>query len=219
MNIRKKYEYYHGIKLDENIEVHHILPKHSGGTDDIENLVAISKDEHADIHLQRYKETGNFRDLCAYYMIGYNFSEAHKISSSEGGKIGGKKVYESKVGIFRNEEDRKLWASIGGKIGGKVQAELGLGFHKYKSDPELHKSWSSKGGKKSGMFQNKEFQSEMGKRGGVKNKGFVWINDGTRSFKYTAKQQAILSLNIYLQQNPTLKRGRIISREKKDHVK
>lgn len=216
MSLRRKYEEHYNIKLNENVEVHHIIPRHEGGTDEISNLVALTKEEHAEIHLKRYQEYGNFRDLCAYYMIGYNFTEAHKVSSAEGGKIGGKKVYESSIGIFRSEDDRKVWASMGGKVGGVVQAERGQGFHKYKTDPELHKSWSSKGGITSGQFKNKEFQSEMGKRGGVKNKGFVWINDGKTSFKYTAKQQALLSLEIYMQQNSHIKKGRLPTNKSKN---
>lgn len=209
MSLRKLYEEYHNIVLTDDMEVHHIVPRHEGGTDDINNLVALTKEEHALAHLRRYEETGNFRDLCAYHMIGYNFTEAHKVSSSEGGKKGGKKVYETGAGIFRSEEDRKQWASMGGKIGGKKQAELGLGYHLYKSDPNKHRQNSSKGGKTSSMFQNKEFQAEMGRRGGSNNKGFVWINDGKRSFKYTAKQQKQQSLEDYLKYNPQIKVGRL----------
>lgn len=209
MSLRRLYEEHHNIKLPDDVEVHHIVPRHEGGRDEIENLVALTKEQHALTHLHRYEETGNFRDLCAYHMIGYNFTEAHKISSSEGGKIGGKKVYESGVGIFRSVEDRKEWASLGGKVGGKKQAELGLGFHLYKSDPERHRQNSSKGGKTSGVFQNKEFQSKMGKRGGANNKGFIWINDGKRSFKYTARQQKEKTIEDYIQENPHIKIGRL----------
>lgn len=208
MTLREKYEKHYGIVLDD-MEIHHIIPRHAGGTDDIENLIALRKDDHALAHLKRYEETGDFRDLCAYHMIGYNFSEAHFVSSSNGGKLGGRKVYEQRAGIFRSEEERKIWASMGGKVGGKVQAEQGLGFHKYKTDPELHKSWSSKGGKTSGQFQNKEFQSEMGKRGGVKNKGFIWLNDGKKTIKYTMKQQKTKSIDDFILENPQYRLGRL----------
>jgi hypothetical protein len=124
-------------------------------------------------------------------------------------KLVAKKVYKSGIGIFGCGKDRITWASMGGKVGGVVQAEHGLGFHKYKTDPELHKSWASKVVKLLVSFR-KGFQSEMGKRGGIKNKGFVWINDGIKSFKYTAKQQATMNLDIdYLTQNPNIKRGRL----------
>jgi len=129
--------------------------------------------------------------------------------NSKAGKVGGNIVKSKKIGIFRSEDDRKEWASMGGKVGGKLQAELGLGFHQYKNNPELHKQWSSKGGKFSGQFQNKKFQSEMGKRGGIKNKGFVWINDGIKSYKYTKKQQESVSIEQFLKENEQYKRGRI----------
>lgn len=129
--------------------------------------------------------------------------------NSIAGKIGGSIARDLKVGIFRSEDDRKIWASSGGKIGGKVQAKLGLGFHQYKNNPELHKEWASKGGKSSGQFKNKGFQSEMGKRGGVKNKGFVWINDGIKTYKYTKKQQDQVSLENFLLENVQFKKGRI----------
>lgn len=215
MSLRKIYQEHHNVVLENNVEVHHIVPRHEGGSDEMSNLVAITKEEHAKTHLERYHKYGNFRDLCAYHMIGYNFTEAHRISSSIGGKIGGKRVRDSSIGIFRSDTDRTIWASMGGKVGGKSQAKNGSKWHLYKLDSEAHRVKSSLGGKTSGVFQNKDFQSEMGKRGGKNNKGYVWLNDGIKSFKYTAKQQQESDLDMYLNNNPHIKRGRIISCLKK----
>ncbi len=206
-NLRKKYIKHVG-EIPADFEIHHVLPTRLGGTNDIENLKALSKEDHMKAHLELYEKYGDFRDLCAFHMIGYNFSEAHKISCSNGGKIGGKIVKEKGIGIFRSDVERKEWASMGGKISGKIQAERGLGFHQYKTNPELHKKWASKGGKASGQFQNKDFQSEMGKRGGAKNKGFIYINDGVKTKKYTAKMQREQSIENFLLNNPQYKRGR-----------
>jgi hypothetical protein len=129
--------------------------------------------------------------------------------NSKAGKIGGTIVKERKIGIFRNEDDRKKWCSMGGKIGGKKQAELGLGFHKYKTDPELHKKWCSMGGQKSCQFKNKKFQSEMGRRGGIKNSGSIYITNGYINKKYTVKMQQELCLNDWLKENLNWKRGMI----------
>lgn len=137
--------------------------------------------------------------------------------NSKAGKVGGSLVRDKKIGIFRSNEERKIWASEGGKIGGKKQADLGLGFHVYKSNPDLHKIWASKGGTTSAQFKKKEFQSEMGKRGGVKNKGFVWINDGKNSFKYTKKQQLQIPLDIFLKDNKQFKKGRINAKNKENN--
>lgn len=208
MNYRKLYEEHYGT-IEDGFEIHHIVPKFAGGTDDISNLIAVSPIEHAKLHYLRYQEFGDFRDLCSYYMIGYNFSEAHKITASEGGKIGGKKVYELGIGIFRDDTERIEWARLGGKAGAKSQMENKIGIHT--DDQELRKQWSSIGGKK-GAFTNPEIQSELGKRGGVKNKGFVWLNDGTRSIKYTKRQQDEMSVDEFMKINPSYKKGRILKK-------
>lgn len=154
------------------------------------------------------KQRDDYINLC--YSSGIIDLRVH----SRAGKIGGSVVYARKIGIFRDEKERKKWASMGGKIGGKRQADLGLGFHQYKNNPELHKKWSSMGGKKSGVFANSIYQSEFGKRGGIKNKGFIWINDGVKSYKYTKKQQTEKSLEQFLVENPNYKKGRVNAKNK-----
>jgi hypothetical protein len=202
--LRKKYEEHYG-KIPLGREIHHLLPWYAGGTDDWSNLVALTAEEHMAAHYARWKEMGDFRDLCAYYMIGYNFSESHRISSSEGGKIGGMVVLRKAVGICTNDvKKRRGWASLGGKVGGKIQKKMGLGIHG--ASKEQNRVWASMGGKVGG-FTRSELQRELGRRGGPKNKGFVWINDGKRSFKYTMKMQSLKPLNEYLLENPTMKKG------------
>ena len=81
MNYKKLYLKHHG-SIPEGYEVHHILPKFAGGDDSLNNLVALSKEDHKKAHMERYMKFGDFRDLCAYHMIGHNLSVAHEISSS-----------------------------------------------------------------------------------------------------------------------------------------
>lgn len=210
--LRKKYEEHYG-KIPLGRELHHLLPWYAGGTDDWSNLVALTPEEHMAAHYARWKELGDFRDLCAYYMIGYNFSEAHKISSSEGGKIGGMVVLKKAVGICTNDlKKRSEWAALGGKAGAKIQMNKGLGIHG--ASKEQNKAWASMGGKVGGFTQS-ELQKELGRRGGPKNKGFVWVNDGVKTYKYTMKMQNLKSLSIYMGENPNVKKGRLICRKSK----
>lgn len=121
--------------------------------------------------------------------------------ASKGGKVGGALVFERKIGIFRDYEERRIWCSMGGKVGGKVQAEKGLGFHQYKNNPELHRKWSSEGGKKGCLlngWKDSSQQRERGKRGGLKNKGFKWYNDGSKEFKYTLKMQTKIPFDEFI---------------------
>lgn len=204
---RKIYEEYYGVKLPKNYEVHHKIPVHEGGTDDPANLVALTKEEHRNEHLKIYKKTNNFRDLCAYHMIGYNFSEAHKISSSEGGKKGGNKVKKLGIGICCADKNKRAkWASLGGKIGGKVQKEKKIGIHGQTKQQRLLAC--SKGGKV-GAFTKSEIQSRLGKRGGIKNKGFIWLNDGKKSIKYTKREQELKPIDDFIKEHTNLKLGKI----------
>lgn len=208
--LRKKYEERYG-KIPEGREIHHLIPWYAGGTDDWNNLVTLTPEEHMNAHYARWKETGNFRELCSYYMIGYNFSKAHEIASSEGGKIGGIVVRDKKVGIcVDDQKKRSEWASMGGKVGGRVQKQKGLGIHGASS--EQNKKWASMGGKVGGFTQS-ELQRELGRRGGPKNKGFIWVNDGVKAYKYTSKMQSEKSIDDYLSENSSVKRGRLLCQD------
>ena len=220
---RKKYIEFYG-ELPEEYEVHYKLPIRLGGSDDLENLEAVSRKEHSERHKELYEKYGDIRDLCSYYMLSGTFNR--KTHSSIAGKIGGKKAFENKVGIHNNTPElRREWASNAGKVGGKKQAELGLGFHYYKSDPERHRKNSSLGGK-NGIFRVEYYlkqgfteeeavemirssQSDFGKKGGVKNKGSFWINDGFITRKYTSVEEAKCSLDVFLKNNPQYKNGRL----------
>ena len=45
---------------------HHIVPKHRGGTDDPSNIVEVSIEEHAELHLNEYLTYGLYEDWIAY---------------------------------------------------------------------------------------------------------------------------------------------------------
>lgn len=49
--------------------IHHIIPKHMGGTDDPSNLIELTVEEHSQAHLKLYGQYGKKEDLCAYYML------------------------------------------------------------------------------------------------------------------------------------------------------
>lgn len=45
---------------------HHIIPKHAGGDDSKENLIYLTPEEHAQIHLELYEKYGRYADALAY---------------------------------------------------------------------------------------------------------------------------------------------------------
>ena len=100
-----------------------------------------------------------------------------------GGLVGGRKSVENKLGIFSDNYTDEM-RSNAGKAGNNKTKELGVG-----------------------RFSS-ETQARLGKIGGPKNKGFVWINDGEKEYKYTTKQQELVSVEDFIKENPQYKLGR-----------
>lgn len=46
--------------------IHHIIPKHMGGTDDPSNLVELTIEEHAEAHRLLYEQHGHWQDKVAW---------------------------------------------------------------------------------------------------------------------------------------------------------
>jgi hypothetical protein len=46
--------------------LHHIIPKHMGGSDDPSNLVELTVEEHAEAHRKLWEEHGNWEDKLAW---------------------------------------------------------------------------------------------------------------------------------------------------------
>ena len=46
--------------------IHHIIPKHMGGTDDPNNLIELTIEEHAEAHRTLYEEYGRLQDKRAW---------------------------------------------------------------------------------------------------------------------------------------------------------
>lgn len=209
---RKNYIEKYG-PIPNGYHIHHKIPVHNGGTDDVDNLVCLTVEDHAKAHLELFIKFDDFRDLCSYHLLSGHDEVAHKIACSNGGKIGGNVVKETQVGIldpkYFDNGNRTTWASMGGKAGSSIQIEQKIGIHGMpERDPELHKKWASMGGKASGQFQSKEFQAEMGRRGGPKNKGFKWLTNETREMKYTMKMQKDKPIIEFLSENAGWRLGK-----------
>jgi hypothetical protein len=77
---------------------HHIVPRHAGGTDDPENLVRVTVEEHAELHLARYLEYGEENDWLAYNGLAKLSTKEEIVSQlmRSGGSKGGKSRSEAK---------------------------------------------------------------------------------------------------------------------------
>lgn len=151
-------------KTGSGLHRHHIIPKHSGGTDDPGNFTYLTVREHIIAHFLLWKMHRNPDDLRAMKMLGANlsveyrreigiFCRVNKIgffgASPDLRKKWQEKGLKSQENIenswvyWSTKEGRKRRASMGGKVGGKKQAEFKLGFHQ----PHIQLKAASLGGK------------------------------------------------------------------------
>lgn len=139
----------------------------------------------------------------------------------------GRHVVDNKIGIHawsfeqrsefqrmnqaaRDTEERLKMCSEGGIIGGRVSADRKSGVHGMSSDDRISNAKHANAILKSlgkGRF-DLAVQSESGKRGGIKNKGFKWYNDGVNCFKYTSSQQTDLPFDEFIDRNEGFAPGR-----------
>jgi len=80
------------LTLNPNIEVqiHHILPIHAGGTNESSNLVKLTFNDHLVAHYIRWLVYKNNNDRIAYQcMLGQVDEETRRLRASKGGTIGG----------------------------------------------------------------------------------------------------------------------------------
>jgi hypothetical protein len=191
-NTKKLYETHYNVIIPDDYEVHHVLPVRLGGTHDIDNLTVLHQEDHALAHLALYEQFGDVRDLCAYHMISGRERDAHLVACAMGGRASQKaKKERGEANGFQlfDQEKRRAVASKAGAIGGARQKALGLGIH---TDGETRRGWARLGAlavMEQNGFTDAARQSERGKKGGVKNKGFRWYNNGIKTFKYTATEQ------------------------------
>ncbi len=173
---------------------HHIVPRHRGGSNDPSNIVEVTQEEHYKLHYEKWINEGSYLDLAACQLLQKNHlrltDEEKRINASRGGKAGSKVQIENKIGIHgQSAEERKFW----GDYGREVAKEMGVGFY------------------------NSKLQSELGKRGGPKNKGFKWLTNGVDNIKYSKRLQKEKSIKQFLLENLDYKQGRTLPWMDKKH--
>lgn len=98
--------------------IHHIIPKHMGGSDDPSNLVKVTIEEHANLHKQLWEDLGCWQDRIAWNVLSnlITHEEARRIAVSEASKEKWKNPTNKMLDVLRN----KL---IAGNIGRKHSKE------------------------------------------------------------------------------------------------
>jgi hypothetical protein len=91
--------------------MHHIIPKHMGGTNDPSNLIELTPDEHAEAHRKLYEEHGRWQDRVAWIGLAGLATKAEHVAMllSEAGKKGASMQLGKKRGKYNpgNYNNRK----------------------------------------------------------------------------------------------------------------
>ena len=102
----------------EYYEKHHIVPKHSGGTDDKENLIYLPPHIHTLTHYYRWLSFQEIGDKVAYEMRWYQDLESVKLRSQLAVKTN-----KEKGNLFWNSEWQREQGLKGGTRGGSANTQ------------------------------------------------------------------------------------------------
>jgi hypothetical protein len=152
--------------------IHHIIPKHMGGTDDPSNLIELSRKEHAMAHMKLYEQYGKKEDLGAYYLLTGQTDKAAKISSSLGGTVQGK--INANNGHMRKIQKLANWSEAG-KKGGAATISSGKGAF---GDPIQRLESCRKGGRIQGKVNAETGHLKRISALSKRSTGKIWLTDG-----------------------------------------
>ena len=75
---------------------HHVIPRHAGGLDIEENIILLTREEHADAHQKLYEANGDDADRRAAILIENGYYAGCKIIQKEWCQQGAKAAHEKK---------------------------------------------------------------------------------------------------------------------------
>ena len=144
---------------------HHIIPKHMGGSNEENNLIELTIEEHAEAHKKLYEEHGHWQDYLAWQGLSGLMSKEEIVKQmlSEAGKRGG---------AARSKENNIRVARNAAKANWKKNKEIIL--------ETLRKN----------ALESKKLKEETGKGiGGHPKNKWIWINDGENNKKVLSEER------------------------------
>ena len=104
---------------------HHIIPKHQSGTDDNDNIVYLTPEEHAKAHLELYEKYGRYEDAQAYNSLKKHWLEARTIDG-----------YKQSIDHIKKRRDNTDYSKVSRKLKGRISPTKGMKFD-YRSKPKI----------------------------------------------------------------------------------
>lgn len=154
---------------------HHIIPRHAGGTDDPENIVTLTIEQHAQAHRALYEQHGDHFDYIAWKTLS-GLMEKEEIVLEilrRHGKVQGRKNAET--GHMRRIQ-KLSDTKIAGRKGGHATMATGKGAF---ADPVERRQAAKLGGKIQGQTNAKTGHlKRIAQLPNNRNKGMLWVTNG-----------------------------------------
>lgn len=179
---------------------HHIIPKHAGGSDDSNNLIELTIEEHAEAHRKLYEEHGRWQDRVAWLSLSGKIGHEERLFEiARNSNLGNPTGYKHSDYILKHLSEVKKGKNnpmynkpahnrgknrpgVGGRKKGtvwsederKLQEELRSkpGYYDFTQDPERNKKIS---------------EAHKGKKGNATGK--TWFTDGyTETYAFECPQ-------------------------------
>lgn len=186
---------------NSGLHKHHIIPKHMGGTDEVDNLTYLSVREHIAAHFLLWKIHNTPNDLRSMNMLGAKLTSKQR-------HIVGKFCHQQKLGVHGvHKEQHQLW----GRQSYQKALENGGNSFTYWASPEgrSHRasiagtaSYNSGNNEKFAYWASPEGRVERAKLGGAVS-GKKPVTNGIR----TIKLKTDADREDFLQNNPGWRRG------------
>jgi hypothetical protein len=91
--------------------MHHIIPRHAGGSDDKNNLVKLSVEEHAEAHRQLYLEYGRWQDKVAWLSLSRQITNIERSQLIRKMAASGKRSGEwLKATLNNGKKGNEIWS-------------------------------------------------------------------------------------------------------------
>lgn len=145
--------------------IHHIIPRHKGGTDHPDNLIELTVEEHAEAHRLLYEQYGDQEDYIAWQGLSALIGKEEMLI--EKSKLGGRKNTKPKT-----EEHKRKIAEANKKAHPKGLPQVG-GVQTHSEETKKKISEAMKGHSNSKNHSSDEYrkkQSEAMKRAWLKRK-------------------------------------------------
>lgn len=144
--------------------MHHIIPKHMGGTDETSNLIKLTIEEHANAHKKLWEEHGCWQDELAYKgLMGLMSCDDVKLNAGRLANIGNKNALGKKWSEQSKSKMKGNKNGLGRKYICSDETKEKLRIARSKQETPKGYKWSEESKKKlSETIRNKQLGVKRG---------------------------------------------------------